>query len=73
MIPVTHHFPYDIAFGIVSYIVINIFCGDVKKIKASTWVIAALFVAMLVLTHQMLANLDASASVRSRGVFLLPV
>lgn len=29
----------------------SIFCGDGKKIKASSWIIALLFVAMLVLTH----------------------
>lgn len=40
-----------IGFGLISYVVISIFCGDLKKIKGSTWVIAALFVAMLLLTH----------------------
>ena len=42
---------YGIAFGLISYIVISVFCGDFKKIKGSSWVITALFVAMLVLTH----------------------
>lgn len=36
---------------LLSYIVISVFCGDVKKIKAGSWVIAALFVVMLGLTH----------------------
>ena len=30
-----------IAFGLISYIVISVFCGDIKKIKGSSWVIAA--------------------------------
>ena len=29
----------------------SVFCGDFKKINGSSWVIADLFVAMLVLTH----------------------
>ena len=51
MMPFTYNISYGIAFGIISYIVISAFCGDLKKIKVGTWVIAALFVAMLVLTH----------------------
>ena len=35
----------------ISYIVISVFCGDFKKIKLSSWVIALLFVVMLLLTH----------------------
>ena len=38
-------------FGLISYIIISIFCGDFKKIKGSSWVVACLFIAMLVLTH----------------------
>ncbi|MBQ8432058.1 MAG: NCS2 family permease [Clostridia bacterium] len=51
VMPFTYNISYGIAFGLISYIVISIFCGDGKKIKASSWVIAALFVAMLLLTH----------------------
>ena len=51
MMPLTYNISYGIAFGLISYIVISIFCGDFKKIKGSSWVIAALFVAMLLLTH----------------------
>ena len=40
-----------IAFGLISYIVINAFCGNIKGIKVSSWVIAAMFIAMLLLTH----------------------
>ena len=49
--PFTYNISYGIAFGLISYIVIAVFCGDVKKIKISTWVITALFIAMLLLTH----------------------
>ena len=51
IMPFTYNISYGIAFGLISYIVISCFCGDIKKIKASSWVIAALFVAMLLLTH----------------------
>ena len=49
--PFTYNISYGIAFGMISYIVINGFCGNLKKIKVGTWVIAALFIAMLLLTH----------------------
>ena len=39
------------AFGLLSYIVISVFCGDLKKIKISSWIIGLLFIAMLLLTH----------------------
>ena len=51
VMPFTYNISYGIAFGLISYIIISIFCGDIKKIKVSSWVIAALFVAMLLLTH----------------------
>ena len=51
VMPFTYNISYGIAFGLISYIVISAFCGDIKKIKASSWVIAALFIAMLLLTH----------------------
>ena len=51
VMPFTYNISYGIAFGLISYIVISIFCGEIKKIKASSWIIAALFVAMLLLTH----------------------
>lgn len=51
VMPFTYNISYGIAFGLVSYIVISVFCGDFKKIKLSSWVIALLFVVMLLLTH----------------------
>ena len=47
----TYNIFYGIAFGLISYIVISAFTGDIKKIKASSWVIAGLFITMLLLTH----------------------
>ncbi len=51
IMPFTYNISYGIAFGLISYLVISVFTGDVKKIKASSWVIGALFVATLLLTH----------------------
>jgi len=51
IMPFTYNISYGIAFGLISYIVISVFCGETKKIKASSWSIAILFVAMLLLTH----------------------
>ena len=51
MMPFTYNISYGIAFGLIAYIVITIFCGDIKKIKPASWVIAALFLTMLLLTH----------------------
>lgn len=51
IMPFTYNISYGIAFGLISYIIISLFCGDAKKIKGSSWVIAVLFVAMLILTH----------------------
>ena len=51
IMPFTYNISYGIAFGLISYIIISVFCGDTKKIKGSSWVIAGLFVAMLLLTH----------------------
>ena len=51
VMPFTYNISYGIAFGLISYIVISIFCGDFKKIKGSSWVIAGLFIATLLLTH----------------------
>ncbi len=51
IMPFTYNISYGIAFGLISYIVIHVFCGEIKKIKASSWAIAFLFIAMLLLTH----------------------
>lgn len=51
MMPMTYNISYGIAFGIISYIFINLFSGKVKEIKAGTWVIGALFAVMFFVTH----------------------
>lgn len=51
VMPFTYNFSYGIAFGLISYIIIGIFCGETKKIKISSYIIALLFMAMLLLTH----------------------
>ena len=51
VMPFTCNISYGIAFALISCIIISAFCGDIKKIKTSSWIIAVLFVAMLLLTH----------------------
>lgn len=51
IMPFTYNISYGIAFGLITYIIINVFCGEGKKIKLSSWIIAILFIAMLLLTH----------------------
>ena len=51
IMPFTYNISYGIAFGLISYIISCCFCGNARKVKASSWVIALLFVAMLLLTH----------------------
>lgn len=58
--PFPYTIAYGIAFGLLSYIIIGIFTGDFKKIRISSWIIAFLFVAMLLLTHCVLLRLSPS-------------
>lgn len=51
MMPFTYNISYGICFGLISYIVIKACTGKIKDVKAGTWVIAAMFLAMLLLTH----------------------
>ena len=51
MMPFTYNISYGIAFGLISCIVMKACTGKAREIKAGTWVIAALFLAMLFLTH----------------------
>lgn len=51
IMPFAYNISYGIAFGLLSYTVINLFCGNVKKIKAGTWVVTLLFVLTLLFTH----------------------
>ena len=51
MMPFTYNISYGIAFGLISYIFVNLFTGNAKKIGVGTWVISILFAAMFFLTH----------------------
>ncbi len=51
MMPLSYNISYGIAFGLISYTAIKVFTGEAKNVKAGTWVITALFLAMLFLTH----------------------
>jgi len=51
MMPFTYNISYGIAFGLISYVGIKLFTGKAKEINVGTWVITALFLAMLLLTH----------------------
>ena len=51
MMPFTYNISYGICFGLISYIVIKACTGKIKEVKVGTYVIAALFLAMLLLTH----------------------
>ena len=51
IMPFAYNISYGICFGLLSYVVINLCTGKAKNIKAGTWVITALFVAMLLLTR----------------------
>ena len=47
----TYNISYGIAFGLISYVFIQMFTGKAKEVKAFTWVIAVLFGLMFFLTH----------------------
>ena len=51
MMPFTYNISYGIAFGLFSYVLISLFTGKAKEIKAGTWVISLLFLTMMFLTH----------------------
>lgn len=46
MIPFTNNISYGIAFGMISSIAIDVFTGNIKKIKVGTWIIGLLFFVM---------------------------
>lgn len=51
MMPFTYNISYGICFGLIAHVLISLFTGKTKEIKAGTWVITLLFLAMLFLTH----------------------
>ena len=51
MMPFTYNISYGIAFGMISYVLIKLFRGEVREIKVTTWIITLLFIAMFLFTH----------------------
>ncbi len=51
MMPFTYNISYGIAFGLLSYVIISLFTGKAKEIKAATWIITILFLLTFLLTH----------------------
>ncbi len=51
MMSFTYNISYGIAFGLISYVIIKVCLGKRKEVTAGTWVITALFLATLFLTH----------------------
>ncbi|MCH5288081.1 MAG: NCS2 family permease [Christensenellaceae bacterium] len=51
LMPFTYNISYGIAFGLISYVIIKVCTGKVKDVSVPTWVITALFLLMLFLTH----------------------
>ena len=51
MMPFTYNIAYGIAFGIISYVLLSLCQGKAKQVPVATWVLAAMFVAMFLLTH----------------------
>ena len=49
IIPITKSLTIGIAFGIISYVIVNLFTGRKRKIKNILYVLAVLFVIMLIL------------------------
>jgi len=51
IMPYSCNISNGIAFGILSYVIINTFTGKFKDIQFTTWIIAFLFALMLLLSH----------------------
>lgn len=51
IMPFTYSISYGIAFGLISHLIIKACTGKFKEINVGTWIISALFIAMLALTH----------------------
>ncbi len=49
--PFTYNISYGIAFGMFGFVAISAFTGKFKDVKIATWIIAILFILMLLLTH----------------------
>ena len=45
MMPFAYSISEGIAFGVISYTLINTFCGRAKKVSVAMWILTALFAA----------------------------
>ncbi len=51
IMPMTYNISYGIAFGILSHVLIAVFSGRGREVRAGTWIIAGLFAVMFLVTH----------------------
>ncbi|MBE5969394.1 MAG: NCS2 family permease [Lachnospiraceae bacterium] len=51
LIPFCYNVAYGLAFGMIAHIVINIFMGNIKKIRIGTWIVSAVFLAIMMFTR----------------------
>lgn len=51
IMPMTYNISYGIAFGVLSHVLIMVFLGKAREVKAGTWIIAGLFTLMFLVTH----------------------
>lgn len=51
MMSFAYNISFGIGFGIISYVLIKLFTGKAKEVTITTYVLAALFLAMFLLTH----------------------
>lgn len=51
IMPFAYNISFGIAFGLISYLFIKVFSGKIKEVQSGTWVVTALFLAMIFLSH----------------------
>lgn len=51
MMPFSYNISYGIAFGLIAYVIIHLCTGKIRQIRLGTWIVTALFLIMLFLTH----------------------
>ena len=49
--PFTYSISYGIAFGLIAHVAVKLLTGKVREVRAGTWLITILFLAMFFLTH----------------------
>ena len=51
MMPFTCNISYGVAFGFFSSVLIRVFTGKMREIKAVTWIVTALFIIMFFVSN----------------------